>query len=98
MNDFAGLATAPLAGGGIGDLPPIVQPQLFSSGRLVEVMPDWPFATLDLSIVHLGNRHISWPVRVFKEFAVQMTPGFSNIFMFERCSTQNRKNFPDICP
>ncbi len=74
MNDFAGLAPALLAGGGIGDLPPIVQPELLSSGRLVEVMPDWRFATFDLSIVHLGNRHIARPVRVFKEFAMQMTP------------------------
>jgi hypothetical protein len=30
--------------------------------------------TLDLSVVHLGNRHISRPVRLFKEFAVQVAP------------------------
>ena len=43
-------------------------------GRLVEVMPDWRFPTWDLSVVHLGNRHIPRPVRVFKEFAAQMAP------------------------
>jgi len=74
MNDFAGLAPALLAGGGIGDLPPIVQPELVREGRLVEVMTEWRFQTFDLSIVHLGNRHISRPVRVFKEFATQMAP------------------------
>ncbi len=74
MNDFAGLVPALLAGGGIGDLPPIVQPGLVRDGRLVEVMPDWRFPAFDLSIVHLGNRHISRPVRVFKEFAAQMAP------------------------
>ena len=40
--------------------------------RLVEVMPDWQFPPFDLSLVHLGNRHISKPCRLFKEFATQM--------------------------
>ena len=74
MNDYTGLATALLAGAGIGDLPPVVQPELMRDGRLVEVMPQWRFRSFNLSMVHLGNRHISRPVRVFKEFAVQMSP------------------------
>jgi DNA-binding transcriptional LysR family regulator len=74
MNDYTGLATALLAGAGIGDLPPVVQPELMRSGRLVEVMPEWRFRVFDLSLVHLGNRHIPRPVRVFKEFAAQMSP------------------------
>jgi DNA-binding transcriptional LysR family regulator len=74
MNDYAGLAHALLAGIGIGELPPIVQPELLREGRLVEVMPRWRFRTFDLSMLHLGNRHMSRPVRVFKEFAAQMAP------------------------
>jgi DNA-binding transcriptional LysR family regulator len=74
MNDFAGLTPALLAGEGIGDLPPIVQPELVRDGRLVEVMPNWRFPTFDLSLVHLSNRLVPRPVRVFKEFAVQMAP------------------------
>jgi DNA-binding transcriptional LysR family regulator len=74
MNDYAGLAPALLAGGGIGELPPVVQPELVRSGRLFEVMPDWHFWTFDLSLVHLGNRHISKPCRLFKEFTTQMAP------------------------
>ena len=74
MNDYAGLVPAMLAGGGIGELPPIVQPELVRSGRLVEVMPDWRFPTFDLSVVHLGNRHISKPCRLFKELVTQMAP------------------------
>jgi DNA-binding transcriptional LysR family regulator len=74
MNDFAGLTPALLAGEGIGDLPPIVQPELIREGRLVEVMPEWHFPTFDLSLVHLSNRLVPRPVRVFKEFAVQMAP------------------------
>jgi len=74
MNDYTGLATALLAGVGIGDLPPVAQPDLIRDGRLVEVMPEWHFPTFDLSVLHLGNRQISRPVRLFKEFAVEMSP------------------------
>ena len=72
MNDFAGLTSALLAAGGIGDLPPIVQPELMRNGRLVEVMPQWHFRTQDLSLVHLGTRNVPRPVRLFKEFAARM--------------------------
>jgi DNA-binding transcriptional LysR family regulator len=74
MNDYAGLAAALLAGTGIGDLPPLVQPELLRDGRLVEVMPNWQFCNFHLWLVHLGNRYITRPVRVFKEFAAQMAP------------------------
>ena len=74
MNDYTGLATALLEGIGIGELPPIVQPELIRSGRLVEIMPRWHLSTSDLSLVHLGNRHMPKPLRLFKEFAVQMAP------------------------
>ena len=74
MNDYAGLATALLAGVGIGDLPPIVKPDLLREGRLVEIMPKWKFRNFDLSLVHAGNRHMPRSVRVFKEFAANMAP------------------------
>ena len=75
MNDYAGLAPALLDGAGIGELPPVVRPELVRTGRLVEIMPDWRFQTFDLSLVHLGARHMSKPCRLFKELAVQMAPG-----------------------
>ena len=74
MNDYAGLVPAILAGVGIGELPPVVQPELSRNGRLVEVMPKWRFRTFDLWLLHLGNRHGPRAVRVFKEFAAQMIP------------------------
>ena len=74
MNDYVGLAHALVASAGIGELPPIVQPELVRNGRLVEVMPKWRFEAFNLSVVHLGNRYIPRPVRVFKEFAAQMAP------------------------
>ncbi len=72
MNDYAGLAAALVAGGGIGDLPPIVRPDLLHSGALVEVLPDWQLACEQLSIVHVSRRNIPKPVRLFKDFATQM--------------------------
>ena len=74
MNDYAGLAAALLKGAGIGDLPPIVQPELMARGELVEVMTDWKFKSFDLSIVHPKNSFLSRPVRVFEDFAAEMVP------------------------
>jgi DNA-binding transcriptional LysR family regulator len=72
MNDYAGLASALLAGVGIGDLPPVVRPDLLGAGRLIEIMPESRFRTFDLSMVHPGIRHLSRPIRLFKDFAAQM--------------------------
>jgi len=74
MNDYSGLASALLAGAGIGDLPPIVHPQFLRDGRLVEVMSNWRLRNVNLWLVHLGNRFTPRSVRVFKEFAAQMAP------------------------
>ena len=74
MNDYAGLATALVSGAGIGELPPIVAPALLKNGKLVEAMPGWRYRTVDVSVVHLSNRHVPRPVRLFKEFATQIAP------------------------
>jgi DNA-binding transcriptional LysR family regulator len=74
MNDFAGLMHALLAGVGIGDLPPLVRPELIRDGRLVEVIPKWHFPTFNLSLVHLGNRYLTRPARLFRDFAAEMAP------------------------
>jgi DNA-binding transcriptional LysR family regulator len=74
MNDYAGLAAALLAGTGIGDLPPLVEPDLLREGKLIEVMPKWRFSVFHLWMAHLGNRYLTRPVRVFKEFATRMAP------------------------
>jgi DNA-binding transcriptional LysR family regulator len=74
MNDFAGLAAALGAGLGIGDLPPVVQPNLIREGKLVELMPDWRFRTFDVSLLHVGNKHMTKPCRLFKQLAAKMAP------------------------
>lgn len=74
MNDYLGVAKALEAGAGIGDLPPIVRPELLKEGKLVEVMSNWRFHSVDLSILHLNNRHLPRPVRLFKDFSAQFVP------------------------
>jgi DNA-binding transcriptional LysR family regulator len=74
MNDYAGLVVALLEGAGIGELPPIVQPDFVRKGLLVEVMPEWHLPVFDLTITHLRDRYMPRHVRVFKEFATQMVP------------------------
>jgi DNA-binding transcriptional LysR family regulator len=59
---------------GLGELPPIVQPELVRSGKLVEIMPRWRFRPFHLSMVHLSNRYIAKPVRLFKDFAAERIP------------------------
>ena len=71
MNDYTGLVVALLAGAGLGDLPPIVQPELLRTGRLMPVMTDWRFPIYDLVLIHPANRHQSRAVRLFKEFAAR---------------------------
>jgi DNA-binding transcriptional LysR family regulator len=74
MNDYAGLAAALLAGAGIGELPPVVRPELLCAGRLVEVMPKWRFRALPLSLVHVGTRHVPRTVRAVTHIAANMSP------------------------
>lgn len=74
MNDFGGLVHLLREGVGIGALPPIVQPHLLRDGALLEVMPDWRFRAFDLSLIHVGGRHVPRALRVFKDFAVKAAP------------------------
>ena len=57
MNDYSGISTALVSGIGIGDLPPIVAPDLIRCGKLVEVMTGWRLRPDKLSLVHTGDRH-----------------------------------------
>ena len=74
INDYTVLIAALLGGGGIGELPPIVQPGLIRKGLLVELMPDWHLPLFELNIVHPRERHLPRHVRLFKDFASSMVP------------------------
>jgi hypothetical protein len=53
--DYTGLAVALMAGTGVGDLPPLVRPELLREGKLIEVMLKWQFSIFHLWIVHMAN-------------------------------------------
>ncbi|MGI3902235.1 MAG: LysR substrate-binding domain-containing protein [Janthinobacterium lividum] len=74
ISDYAGLTSLMLAGGGIGDLPPVVQPELMLQGKLIEVLPYWKLPVFDLCLVHPPTREPSQPMAAFKEFAGEMLP------------------------
>ncbi len=74
IGDYAGLTAIMLAGGGIGDLPPVVQPELMRDGRLVEVLRGWTLPMFDLALVHSPARALSKPMRIFKDFAGDLIP------------------------
>ena len=71
INDYAGIIAGLLAGSGIGDLPPIVRPDLVRDGRLVPVMPDWRFPAFDLVLIHPASRYQPRAVRLFKDFVAR---------------------------
>jgi DNA-binding transcriptional LysR family regulator len=74
MNDYTGLAHALIAGAGIGDLPPLVRPDLIHEGKLIEIMTKWRFRPFNLSLVHLGNKYLTPQVHLFKDFVTQVAP------------------------
>src|SRR5580658_1800473 len=74
INDYAGIVPPLLAGVGIGELPPLVRPELLRKGQLVELMPKWRLRTFDLWLLHAGNRNPSRAVSVFTEFAARTAP------------------------
>jgi DNA-binding transcriptional LysR family regulator len=82
MNDFAALTTPLLAAAGIGELPPMIQPELVQEGKLIEVMPGWQFRPVELSLFHARARHMPRAVRLFKEFAIELvSPASSGLLM-----------------
>jgi DNA-binding transcriptional LysR family regulator len=85
VNDPTSLADALLAGMGIGNLPSVAVGELVHKGRLIEIMPQWRFSTLDVSVVHASNRHIRRPVQEFIRFAAKSAP-----VLFPRCEGLDR--------
>ena len=74
ISDYAGLTSLMLADGGVGDLPPVVQPELMRDGRLREVLPGWGLPVFDLCLVHPPDREPSGAMRAFEAFAADMLP------------------------
>jgi DNA-binding transcriptional LysR family regulator len=74
VNDPASLAEALLTGMGLGNLPSMAVGDLVQTGQLIELMPQWRFSTLDVSIVHASSRHVRRPVQEFIRLAAKLAP------------------------
>jgi DNA-binding transcriptional LysR family regulator len=74
MNDYAGIIPRLLDGAGIGEIPPLIRPELVRDGHLIEVMRDWHFPYFDLKVVHHGGRYVPRVVRIFTEIVCRIAP------------------------
>jgi DNA-binding transcriptional LysR family regulator len=74
VNDPASLAEALLAGMGVGNLPSMEVGGLVQEGQLIELLPQWRFRTLDVSVVHASSRHVRRPVQEFIRLAAKLAP------------------------
>jgi DNA-binding transcriptional LysR family regulator len=74
VNDPTSLTEALLAGMGIGNLPSIAVGELVKDGQLIELMPQWRFVALDVSVVHASSRHVRRPVQEFIKLAARLAP------------------------
>jgi len=74
VNDPASLAEALLTGMGLGNLPSMAVGDLVQRGQLIELIPQWRFSTLDVSIVHASSRHVRRPVQEFIRLAAKLAP------------------------
>ena len=70
INDYTGVQSAVINGLGISEIPSILCGQRLQDGSLVEVMREWQFAPVTLSVIYPSNRNLSRLVRLFKDFCV----------------------------
>jgi len=71
INEMAGLQYAAEASQGIANVPAIICADALAKKKLVEVMPDWKFATTSLSVIYPSNRNTSRIVKLFMDFCAQ---------------------------
>ncbi|CAN7619999.1 LysR substrate-binding domain-containing protein [Variovorax sp. LjRoot290] len=70
INDYAGVLQGLVGGRGISELPSFLCQAALQQGRLVELLPEWQFASAKLSVAFPSNRNLSPLVRAFKDFCV----------------------------
>ena len=71
LNDYAGVLQGLVGGLGISELPGFLCKAALRQGRMVEVLPEWQFASVKLAAAFPSNRHLSPLVRAFKDFCAQ---------------------------
>lgn len=74
MNDYQAIMAAVEQGGGIAEVPETLCATEFLEKRLIEPMPEWQFATVTLSVLHLGIRNMPRLARLFVDHCVSDLP------------------------
>ncbi|MCP1661333.1 LysR family transcriptional regulator [Neisseria perflava] len=69
-NNYLHLRHFLLHGKGIGDLPDFMAVPLIEQGRLVPVLPDYPFPTTPVHLLYPAHRHPSGIVRAYIDFCL----------------------------
>jgi DNA-binding transcriptional LysR family regulator len=62
---------------GISELPGFLCKAALQQGRLVEVLPEWQFASVKVSAAFPSRRNLSPLVRAFKDFCAEYFKGNS---------------------
>ncbi len=71
INEMAGLQYAAEQDQGIANIPAIICANALQKNKLVEVMPEWKFATTNLSVIYPSNRNTSRMVKLFMDYCVK---------------------------
>lgn len=71
LNDYAGVQQGLIDGLGISEVPSFICEPALQARRLVEVLPEWRFATIKVAATYPSNRYLSPLVRSFKDFCVK---------------------------
>ena len=71
LNDYAGVQQGVVDGLGISEVPSFICEAALNDGRLVEVLPEWRFATIPMAATYPSNRYLSPLVRAFKDFCAE---------------------------
>lgn len=69
-NDFATLYALALAGSGIAPLPMMIAAPAIRHGKLIAILPNWPFDSAPVHALYPSNRHLSAKVRAFVDFVI----------------------------
>jgi LysR family transcriptional regulator for bpeEF and oprC len=72
LNDSNSYVEAGLAGLGIIQMTDYLVDRHVTSGRMVQILPDWLSDPLPVHVVYPQNRHLSAKVRVFVEWVAEL--------------------------
>jgi DNA-binding transcriptional LysR family regulator len=71
LNDYAGVLQGLISGLGISEMPSFLCKAALQQGQLVEVLPEWQFASIKVAAAFPSNRNLSPLVRAFKDFCAR---------------------------